>query len=952
MMKKVARGGGRGFSASEIRWRRERDKKKEILRNAGIALDDQDLLKSETTPEQDEHNDSQNTQTGAGVASAPESAAGTAVEESTSVETGSTAPAATTKPSTDTTAVRVPNTQEPLYIEKRITGNGMRRADVDIASFVKMLASGDFDHSLLDKEFLNSFPVDSRLKGGAPEAFDKIVKPIVVDSTNRFLAGYSSKGSPYMSGDESRKILRVRKDVSPATFGFKPTRVVDALGRPVSESEIASAATASENQQTGDAAVLEPAAAEEHDTDALENDTPPVQHGPEDDETVQSYDDELDSAAIEARKNEQERVERRKKQVARIGRATKYGLGAAAVAALAYLAYRQYKKRRRLKKTAGTEKKAGVGQWVADQIPDNSVPAWVVAQAIKKMYENGALGRAIELLATAKTKEDVDYINRMYPRLAFDVSRYIYDRFGDSEAPHQDNAALASQTYDRFSAAPGEDLAKPIREADVINSRTYSSVVPNRASSNPQPFDPRQGALRMLAAAMRSPYGIPVYGKEMWDSPVYLSPFFSPGNEPMETSHLAGDASMFKDNPEAKFYPSRANIGYAMPALIGEYARNWMPDKDPNFIYDLGDRTALVEGTIASLASRYPSLRNTLSLVANGYAGRQGEYTGPMEYKSDGYSVLLPGDKGYEESDMPTVDRSPWWDYNANALTPAGSNAWHQAVSTVYAPQIPASTFGPGETLRKKLLAKREFGRSGSFALSHIQDFNERQAFFKAIDELDSLNKKDAASRERLENAKVQLAAANERGDIEAANSFRSVIQTVTAELAGSEGRRQELIGSNPLVKEYLDIPRDPNALQITAADIYGNSDAYEKRKDGESYAFKVPIADMVAAGTKTVDDDWSKRIIPIAYNEGLKLFDEVGPYVFQPDTVVGPQALYANPGGLISDSLSAAQDNMKDYAGKWEDVFKIGKDSSNDAFGKAQKKIVGGAGATTKEQE
>ena len=66
---------------------------------------------------------------------------------------------------------------------------------------------------------------------------------------------------------------------------------------------------------------------------------------------------------------------------------------------------------------------------------------------------------------------------------------------------------------------------------------------------------------------------------------------------------------------------------------------------------------------------------------------------------------------------------------------------------------------------------------------------------------------------------------------------------------------------------------------------------------------------------------------------------------MFQPDTVVGHQALYANPGGLISDALSAAQDNMKDYAGKWDDVFKIGKDSSNDALGKVQDKVVGSGG-------
>ena len=950
-MKKVARGGGGGFDSSEIRWRRERAKKEKILRNARIALDDQDLLRSETPTAQDEHDDSQDIQAGTDVAVATEPDTGRATEEAAVGETASipSASTATTQPSTAETAVRVQNTTEPLYIEKRITGNGMRRSDVDIASFVKMLASGDFDHSLLNQEFLNSFPVDSRLRGGAPEAFDKIVKPIVVDSTNRFLAGYSSKGSPYMSGDESRKILRVRKDVSPAAFGFKPTRVVDVTGSPVPESEIASATsnadTSSENRQTGDATAREPAATEEYGYDVHEMEPQPVQTGPEDDETVQSYDYELDSAAIEARNKEQERVDRRKKQVARIGRAAKYGLGSAAVAALAYLAYRQYKKRRRMKKTAGTEKNAGVGQWVADQIPDNSVPAWVVAQAIKKRYDNSALGRAIELLSTAKTKEDVDYINRMYPRLAFDVNRYIYDKFGDSDSTHQANAAMASQTYDRFSAKPGGDLAKPIHEADVINSRTYSSVVPNSASDNPQPFDPRQGALRMLAAAMRSPYGIPVYGTEMWDSPIYLSPFFSPNNTQIDIPYLASDAGMFKDNPEAKFYPSRANIGYAMPALIGEYARNWIPNKDPNFIYDLGDRTALVEGTIASLASRYPSLRNGLSLLANGYAGRQGEYTGPLEYKSDGYSVLLPGDKGYRESDMPTVDRSPWWDYSANALTPAGSNAWHQAVSTVYAPQIPASTLGPDETFRKKLFAKYVFGGPGPFAISHTQDANERYSFFNAINELGSLDKKDIASRERLANAKAQLAAANERGDTEAANSFRSVIQTVTDELARSEGRRQELIDSNPLVKEYLDIPRDPNAVRITDADVYGNSDAYKKSQDGKSYVWNVPLADLVASGTKTVDDDWSKRIIPIAYDEGLKLFDEVGPYVFQPDTVVGHQALYANPGGLISDALSAAQDNMKDYAGKWDDVFKIGKDSSNDALGKVQDKVVGSGG-------
>jgi hypothetical protein len=898
-MKKIARGGGSDSAASRARDNHRRRQKEKLIRDAKRALEDSDLL-TVSAP---------STKAVEKVVVAPESPSKTTQDSTPSKQESS-------GNATQTPSVA---TQPKSKSVKRITGSGRRRSSVDISSFVKALSTGDFDHTAIDREMLESFPVDKRLRGGAVEAFDKIVKPIVVEGTNKVLSSYSSKGTPYMSGDESRRVLSVKRDLSPAVFGFKATKEV-----PVSSEE---------------AVVDQPVYTEEDPVDVAAS-VSAVQdlldsHAPE--ASNPASDQALDALANTVRENARTEDTRRRSFARKAGR---YGLGAAAVAALAYLAYRQYKKHKKRKNEKRAEDDSG---WF-DGWLDNKVPAYLVADWMKKKYYSGGLGKAVDLFSMSKTPEDVEYLNRMYPRLAFNAGKFIKDEFSDEDEPHEDTGAILSQAYDRFSASPGGELAKPLDEADVINSRIYSSLVPNKASKSVQPFDPRQAALRSLAASMRSPYGIPVFGTEAWDSPYFISPYFRGGKQ-ITPSFLERDATMFSDNPEEKFYPSIANIGYAMPAVIGEYARNWLPGVDPNTIMDLDDRAALVEGSIASLARTYPSVRNLASMLANGYAGRHGEYTGPVEYKSDGNSVLLPGEKGYADSTMPVVHRGPLWDFSANALTPAGSNAWQQAVSSVYAPQVPESLYEPARRIRSQFAPN--FVDLDGYIDTHISDEADKKLFREHSSEYTDLIYSKRSTKARLENAKEQLAAANSRGDGQASREFSSLIQTLSGELENINGRMIELEDSDPLLMDYK---RAVNAAKIDGhfdntplRDVFTPA-THHRRKDG-GYVLNTPIADMVASGAKTVDDEWSKKIMPIAYQQGLKFFDDVGPHLFQPDTVVGPQALYANPGGLISDAVSAFKDNAADYAGKWDEVAQTFKDSTKDALGKAQGKVMGSGG-------
>lgn len=886
MIEKLARGGGGGGKAFEAsinaRKAKERAARRRIAQQASESLADTSLLRDDEQVNAD-------------------------VQANTEPQVASVedAPHEDRSSGTGTTTKKV----------SLVSGSGRHRAPVSIKQFVNMLASGSFDHTKLDKEFLMSFPVDARLKGGPPVAFDDIVKPLVVEGTNRVLASFQAAGTPYMSGDEARKLLSVRRDVSPAAFGFKATKEVPVGDDSSKEEAVRTDITSNEDWQdfAADSVNYEQPVADTSDYDIAE-------------------------LAQEARKTESANASRRTRRADKIKTVGKYSLGAVTVAALAYLAYKQYKKIKKRK----LEKKAGLGDW-ADRQLENRVPSWLVRDYIQKKYNNSALRKALDLLSMAKTKEDVDYLNKMYPRLAFEINKFIDDTFMDKGDLHEDKAAVASQMYDRFSAEPGGELAKPLDEADVINSRIYSAFTPNPAAKTPEAFDPRQAAFRSLAAAMRSPFGVPRFGTEAWDSPYYLSPYWRGGSSYTPEFLEADAGNMFADNPEAKFYPSIANIGYAMPAVIGDYARNWMPGVDPNKIFDQDDRTALVEGALASIPQTYPSVRNAASMLMNGYAGRQEDYAGPLEYKSDGSAVLLPGEKGYDESEMPVVYRGPLWDYNAQALTPAGSNAWHSAVSSVYAPQLPAMY---ADTDRK---VRSYYGPSylfDSYHRTHGLDGERAEKLHANIARLAQLNTKEMPGlRARLDNADAQYKRAVEAGDAETAESFRELMAKLTAEY-NTKVKELESLYSDEDVKTY-------NAAHASLLedghfyDMKANMDAtfpspVFKKNDKGQYVRRTPLADSVASGVPTVDDEWSKKIIPMAYNEGLKLFDAVGPYWFQPDTVVGPHALYANPGGVISDAVSAFDTIGKDYEGRWNEVADNVKESTKDVAGRAQKKIMG----------
>jgi len=795
----------------------------------------------------------------------------------------------------------------------RLTRSPRQRAPVSIIPLVDTLSRGNFDYESTNPELIEAFvPTHDYVGGGRKGFFENAIKPVVVESTNRVLGVNHDKTPRSITPEEASKALRVRKEPSPAAFGFKPNRIKKEEGtRKVKVKKI-------------DGVVQEssiPAELKE------EEPPPPEEKGTKSKPVIEEVDIKGDRPAEQEKLNkihEQNVEEKNTRRRNQFRTTAKYGLGGAGLALLAYLAYRQYKKHKKNKRSVKKAEDSS-GAWI-------KAPASAVRDFAPSYFYSIGPGRLFKGISEADTPEKQLKLNSEMPQLWKDTVDWTFKHIQKSDRPNA--VAGAAQTFDRFSAAPGGELAKPLRKNMPVNAVIYDPSNPAKTGKGDSVYDPRKSVFRGIAAALASPYGVPYYDTTLSGSPFFLGSPAYDDNGSASPFLIADSANMYGDDPMAKFWPNIANIGYRMPALVGEYASRWT-DEDPNKIYDLDDRKALVKGTLASLPSRYPSVRNLASAVVNGGFGKWDDLQKvPQHYKTDGNKILMEGSRGYEKSPMEEVYRGGLWDYDANAFNPMGTNYVLEAASAVNTPRVPVGALAGAKAMRAQ-------DATGSF----YDDIEE--AFGTVNENVDPADReayKDYLEAELALNhwKKVELDWKTRLQGLESGAPPKFKDDTVEGLQARIAWAQEHIDEAQSKISHYRNDESSPlypfwqrRNDKLRAAgfdpdgdDPYNMSTAslpgmdYFKSPDGQPMYDRLITDDDVTRAL--MDDEYTEEAKKRTAQEMFELFDELGPYIFQKDTVSGPQMIFANPGGLLSDALSAYQDNIGDYSGRLDQVKEI----------------------------
>ena len=389
---------------------------------------------------------------------------------------------------------------------------------------------------------------------------------------------------------------------------------------------------------------------------------------------------------------------------------------------------------------------------------------------------------------------------------------------------------------------PTDDI-KPVKPDDksiLAFNGAMSSVLPGAKRPLGIPYDPRQGILDYLAASML----------------------------PLNTK-----TSTYRTEP------SIGNMAYVIPAATEQYAKaRGLTEEDRNKLTENGLDQVVID-SIKHFGAEHPSVKNLLSAYINGGFGRSDQ---PQTY---GLS-------------------RPLWDYNAQAPTPVGSNMLWKATQHLGR----AGAYG-GTTVTPTL---EDLGADSN--QTKAQDIRNRLSKLYDNKTLDTVFNNP-------EIRKIYSALTDDQiNDI--ANSYYTVEDNKHSTLP--EGVRVKLLGDRlPLeAKQQLlyDIHNPYMVRQAVRSIMYPK---YDKKTWSTLYSDPL-LADLVdnhrneyVSSLKPLVDEYNKQRVyrlehpePYLgypnetqnkhYQELLRLFDEVGPEFFMPQTILGGDMVFNPVGGLI----------------------------------------------------
>ena len=386
-----------------------------------------------------------------------------------------------------------------------------------------------------------------------------------------------------------------------------------------------------------------------------------------------------------------------------------------------------------------------------------------------------------------------------------------------------------------------EEIVKPVPADDksiLAFNGAMSSMLPGAKRSLGIPYDPRQGVLDYIAASM-----------------IPLDP----------------DRATYSKEPNI------GNTGFFIPALMQQYANERGLDAyDKLSLYENGlDKVVL--NAIKKFGADHPAVKNLLSAYVNGGFGRSSQ---PQTY---GLS-------------------RPLWDYNAQATTPTGSNMLWKATQHLGR----AGAYG-GTSVTKlpplsipgmRPVAKNVREALGNMYSNEVLDriFNNQgiRNIYSGLTEdqiLDAANhtyQKNGVQTEALPlYARVKL---NSDIPLEEKQNFLfnlhndTMLETAISQLLSDKPDKfswgTESI--DPILKTIIEKKKDTYLDNLRPL-----VEEYNKKR---KYGLENPEPYL----------GYSNEAQNKHYQELLRLFDELGPELFMPNTVLGGDMVFNPVGGLI----------------------------------------------------